>query len=298
MCPDPTPRSFDGNRLRLHGLSWAGTGMPTLMVHATSFCAATWQPVWRAVHAAGWEGPAVAFDQRGHGHSDAPGGCENYQWTHLVDDLVSIAEIVLGEERDPRILLVGHSSGGTTALAAAGRRPDCTAGVVLIEPVLFTVPVAEGEDSFAGSVALAERTRRRRADFESRAAAHETLVKRFPYSRFAPETFSAFLDGGLVQREGESVRLCCDPEHEAWMYQGAPALDVWPWVEKVRSPVLLIVGEHSAVPAALQRRLSERASTRVETVPSATHFAALEQPEAVGRLIAEFARSCAEAPGP
>ncbi len=296
MASDPRALEFECGGLRLRGLAWSGTGLPTLLVHATSFCAATWRPVWEAAQAAGWLGPAVAFDQRGHGGSDAPKDAASYGWERLADDVSAVADALRDQSGSQQILLAGHSSGATCALAVAGRQPDHVAGLILVEPVLYDPPGETGADSFAGSRVLAERTRQRRWQFPDRAAARAKLADRFPYSRFAPESLAAFLEGWLVELAGESdsTRLCCEPEREAWVYEGADGFDVWPWVEKVRAPVLLIVGEHSAVPDALRRRLLERvANSRVETVPGASHFAALEAPRAVGEQLARFAATCA-----
>ncbi len=74
------------------------------------------------------------------------------------------------------------------------------------------------------------------------------------------------------------------------MYQGAGALDLWPSVEKLRSQVLLVLGEHSAVPPELRDRLIEGlGQVRVERLSGATHFAALERPRELGALLAGFA---------
>ena len=293
MRSDPHARTFASDDLRLEGLSWAGRGTPTLLVHATSFCAATWRPVWSAVRAAGWNGPAAAFDQRGQGGSDAPPGRESYAWTCLAADVAAVAEIVRADQEQTQSFLVGHSSGATSALVVAGQTPEQIAGLVLIEPVLYETPGSEAGDTFAGSAALAERTRRRRAVFPSRDAALEKLRERFPYSRFAEDSLSAYGEAGLCERPDGSVCLCCEPEREAWLYEGAAALDLWPWVEKVRAPVLLILGEHSAVPAEFRQRLVDGLeSLRFETVSGASHFAALEEPETVGKLVAEFALDC------
>jgi pimeloyl-ACP methyl ester carboxylesterase len=167
--------------------------------------------------------------------------------------------------------------------------PSLAAGVALVEPVLFDFPVAPGADSFAGSRALAERARKRRAVYPSRAAARESLSGRFPYSGFAPECLEAWLEGGLGPHP-DGVALRCAPDREAWAYEGAAALDLWPWAARVRAPVALLLAEHSAVPARLADRLAA-AVRRCEVVrlPGATHFAALEKPAEVGSALRAFA---------
>jgi pimeloyl-ACP methyl ester carboxylesterase len=70
----------------------------------------------------------VLFDLRGHGRSERPPN--GYRIEDGVDDLVGILD-TLGI--DGPVQLVANSFGGTIALAAALRRPERVAGMVLIE---------------------------------------------------------------------------------------------------------------------------------------------------------------------
>jgi pimeloyl-ACP methyl ester carboxylesterase len=277
--------------LHLGAVEWPGSGPPLLMLHATSFCAEVWGPAWSAARGAGLtERGALAIDQRGHGRSAASSEPSFYAWTHLAGDVVATlaAEFAAGE----RALLVGHSSGGTAVLAAAAMCPERVAGVAVVEPVLFEVPAPGAEaDSFAGSRLFAERARKRRARFEDRATARAALEKRFPYSGFAASALEAYLDGGFeVAGDGE-LTLRCAPEAEAWAYQGAAALDLWPLIPRIEVPVRVIAAEHSAMPPPLLDRLRRCCGgVRVDQVAGTTHFALMERPEPVGALLADFLR--------
>ena len=276
--------------LHLGALEWAGSGSPLLLVHATSFCAEVWGPAWSSARAAGLEGRrALAIDQRGHGRSTAPSEPAAYAWTQVAADVVAVLEAEFAEEE--RALLIGHSSGGTAVLAAAAICPDRVAGVAVVEPVLFEPPTPGADaDSFAGSRLFAERAGKRRARFEDRAAARAALQSRFPYSGFATSALEAYLDGGFeVTEEGDLV-LRCAPEIEAWAYQGASALDLWPLIPRIEAPVRVIAAEHSAMPPPLLERIGRcRGGVRVDQVAGTTHFAVMERPEQVGALLADFA---------
>jgi pimeloyl-ACP methyl ester carboxylesterase len=177
-------------------------------------------------------------------------------------------------------------------LTAAAICPERVAGVAVVEPVLFEPPVPGVDaDSFAGSRLFAERALKRRARFEDRAAARAALQSRFPYSGFAAPALEAYLDGGFeVTEEGELV-LRCAPQTEAWAYQGAAALDLWPLVPRIEAPVQVIAAEHSSMPAPLLERLRRcRGGVRVDQVAGTTHFAAMERPGQVGALLADFLR--------
>jgi len=170
--------------------------------------------------------------------------------------------------------------------------------VVAVEPVLFDPPAGgTARDSFAGSQGMAERARRRRARFKTREEARQTLVARFPYSGFAPAALDAFLSGGLVGR-ADGVALRCAPETEAWIYEGASALDLWHEAAEISVPVLLLRAEHSAIPASQAERLARHAKRlEIQQVASATHFAPLEQPAEVGGAIGRFVRAVAGGAG-
>ena len=267
MSDWPCERRIGARGLWFHALEWPGTSPTALLLHATSLCADAWRPVWEVVRASGaLARRAVAVDQRGHGGSEAPATAADYAWTELARDAAALAE-GLGAP----LFAIGHSSGATALLAAAGMRPASFAAVVAVEPVLFE----SGGAGFAGGAALAAAARRRRERFASRDEARERLRARFPYSGFASDALEAYLEGGLESTQ-YGVALRCPGEREAWCYEGAGALDLWPLAARSAAPLLLVLGEHGAVPVALRDRLlAARSDARVATIAGATHFAAL-----------------------
>jgi pimeloyl-ACP methyl ester carboxylesterase len=296
MPSGPHEIKIDAGGIQFRALEWAGAGPPVLLLHATSFCADVWGPSWLAACAAGGAGRrALAADARGHGGTSAPPEARQYAWPRFADDTVALAEACA---RSEGAILVGHSSGGTAALLAAARRPDLVRAVVAVEPVLFDPPAAGSElDSFAGSRGMAERARRRRATFKNREDARQALVQRFPYSGFATAALDAFLTGGLAAREG-GLELRCSPEVEAWIYEGASALDLWHEAAEISVPVLLLRAEYSAIPEPQASRLASRAKRfEIQHIAEATHFAPLEQPERVGRAIGQFVSAIADGEG-
>jgi pimeloyl-ACP methyl ester carboxylesterase len=122
----------------------------------------------------------------------------------------------------------------------------------------------------------------------SRHEARERLSARFPYSGFSPAVLDAYLEGGLTPG-GSAVALRCHPEVEARAYEGAAALDLAPVLSGVHIPALVLQAEHGAIaPACLVRLAAGSPRLSIDRIPAATHFAALEQPAAVGRALAGF----------
>lgn len=116
----PVPRttltvtSADGARLyaEVHGPEDAPA---VVLAHGWTCSTAFWAPVVRDLAA---EYKVVVYDQRGHGRSPAAGPAGH--GTHaLADDLVAVLEATL--RPDERAVVGGHSMGGMTIMAAAGR---------------------------------------------------------------------------------------------------------------------------------------------------------------------------------
>ena len=101
-------------------------GVPVVFVHSLAGNTAQWaaqlthlRPTRRA----------VALDVRGHGRSDPPGD-RDYAIPSLAADVWAVAD-ALGLAR---VVLVGHSMGGTVAIASAAARPERVAGLLLVDP--------------------------------------------------------------------------------------------------------------------------------------------------------------------
>ncbi|MGW6979446.1 alpha/beta fold hydrolase [Streptomyces sp. NPDC054932] len=104
--------SADGARLHVevHG----DEGAPTVVLaHGWTCSTAFWAAQIRALAATH---RVVAYDQRGHGRSPA---ARTHSTTALADDLVAVLEAVLAPGE--RAVVAGHSMGGMTIMAAAGR---------------------------------------------------------------------------------------------------------------------------------------------------------------------------------
>ena len=290
MPNEPQENTLDANGLRFRALRWEGAGPTVLFVHATSLCADGWRPVVAEVQQGTSESlRVVAIDQRGHGGSDAPTDRAAYQWTRLAEDVAALASKLAAE--DPMrsaVIGVGHSSGATSLLAAAGMHPERFAALIAIEPVLWGESASRGTDSFAGASFLASAARRRRDRFASREQARERLRAKPPFASFDPVAFDAVL-GGMLATEGDAANLICHAEREAACYEGAAALELWPLAAQIRAPLLLVLGERGAVAPALRDRLiATLPSVQVVTIPGGSHFVALEHPCEVGAAIARF----------
>ncbi|MFD7914207.1 alpha/beta fold hydrolase [Streptomyces sp. NPDC059752] len=106
--------SADGARLHVevHGDEDAPA---VVLAHGWTCSTAFWAAQTRALAATH---RVIAYDQRGHGHSPAARAA-GHSTTALADDLVAVLEATLAPGE--RAVVAGHSMGGMTIMAAAGR---------------------------------------------------------------------------------------------------------------------------------------------------------------------------------
>ncbi|MEU8896702.1 alpha/beta hydrolase [Nocardia sp. NPDC048505] len=106
----------DGARLRVH--SYGPKDAPAIVLVHGWTCAIEY---WNAqINAFAGEYRVIAYDQRGHGESEFGPGTLDMDL--LADDLAAVLDATLA--RDERAVLVGHSLGGMTLQAWAGRYPE------------------------------------------------------------------------------------------------------------------------------------------------------------------------------
>ena len=123
-APGSQTTELKGEAGRLHVDDGGNGGLPLLFVHSYAGTSSNWsaqlayfRPMRRA----------AAFDLRGHGRSDAPKSGD-YTVPSLAADIASVADGLHLQ----RFVLIGHSMGGTAAIAYAGAHPDRVAGLVLV----------------------------------------------------------------------------------------------------------------------------------------------------------------------
>ncbi len=115
-CAVSTVTASDGARLRVHSYGPAD-GDVIVLAHGWTCCIEYWNP---QINAFAGEFRVVAYDQRGHGGSES--GSAPLTTDLLADDFEAVLDATLRPGQ--RAVLVGHSLGGMTVQAWAGRHPE------------------------------------------------------------------------------------------------------------------------------------------------------------------------------
>src|SRR3954468_15040608 len=130
-------------------IAWSerGEGTPVLLVHETGTSSEVWTGVIGAVAEGG---RAISYDRRGWGGSTAP---EDYRRT-TVEEQSEDAGALIESIGISGAILCGAGLGAVIVLDLLVRRPELTAGIVLIEPPLLQLLPAATESLSADRRAL------------------------------------------------------------------------------------------------------------------------------------------------
>lgn len=270
----------DGNQVAVHDLG--GTGPTLLLAHATGFHGHVWEPVAARLTA---RFHCIAFDERGHGDSDpAPDG--DYDWNGFATDALAVIDGLGSAVDHGPILAAGHSCGGALLLLAEQRRPGTFAKLWAYEPVMIPV---EGLPTLPepGKNPLAAGARKRRAAFPSKQAAFDNYAGKAPFNALDRYALSAYVEHGFVEQPDGTVRLKCEPEHEARTYEMGMLHDAFDGLPKVVCPVTVVCGEVTdAFPEPIIELIAERLPAGTAGVlPGLGHFGPLQDPSAVAASI-------------
>lgn len=283
-------------RLRHRVLRAGHEGPLLLFVHAASLCAGVWAPVQRRLRSH----RGIAWDQRGHGDSDAPDEGAAYSWSRFGEDFVSLVEAVTEQEGRAPDACITHSFAGDCALVGLAERPVPAGRMILLDPVL-----ADAEGATVGAARLAKGTRRlgeKEAEGfaspdEVEAGLEKVLRAQLARERLDPEARASFAKYGSAPDAAGRWRLKCRRESEAFVYENRVALADHLAERNVDADVRLVFSEKRRAKPEDQEtafardwgeatRVIERCTVgEVMRLDNVGHFLVLEAPDLVAETI-------------
>jgi pimeloyl-ACP methyl ester carboxylesterase len=297
--------SADGTRLHIEEYGRAD-GPPIVLSHGWTCSTLFWAPVVRRLAA---DFRVIAYDQRGHGRSTLPRARAGYGTDRLADDLEAVLTAVLpgaasaegsgdgfgggagdgsggGSYRGEKAVLVGHSMGGMTIMAASGRAAvsDRTAAVLL---------ASTGSGRLLGSTQVLPP--RLTAQWLRLAVHRQLLVSRLPLGPVTPMSRAALKYGVLaagstreqVAFTARIVHACRSRQRSEWGRVLA-ALDLDAGIAALTAPTVVLVGTadkltppvHAHGMAAVLPNCTE-----LIELPGLGHMTPIEDPAAVEAAI-------------
>lgn len=223
--------SSDG--LRLHYVEWGAPSAPTIVaLHGLRSFAYTWEPV--ALPLAG-RFRIVALDQRGRGQSDWDPQRRYYAPDYVRDLQALVAHLDLG-----RFVILGHSMGGANAFVYASQHSERLAGLVIEDMGPGASAASAGADRIRRELLA---TPDEFASWEEAAAFWRSQRPNMPDAAVQARvrhSMKQVEDGRIVWRHDAQgiahARLNATPEQ---------LVDLWPHVEAIRIPTLLLRGANS-----------------------------------------------------
>lgn len=236
----------------------SGSGKPALLfVHGWQGDHAVWHDV---IAAMGPSVASIAVDLRGSGASRDAGG--PYRLERFAADL---AELIDSLDAGP-LVVVGHSMGATVALRLTVDAPHATRGLVLVAPV----PASGGGYSPKGEAFL-------RATAGDPKAARSWLARTL--TNPADEATLERLCGAAAKTE-RSVAL---ESFESWAHANFAEA-----TKAIKAPALVIAPERDAPEVQEGKVAALLTQARHVVLRDAAHYAIVEKPNEIAKLIRDF----------
>lgn len=275
--------SSDHVSVAVHELG--GFGRPLLLSHATGFHGYCYLPIADDVSD---EFTSFALDYRGHGDTARPDDW-NVEWARYGDDALAAARAVAPSGG---LTGFGHSMGGAGLLMAAHRDPGLFDAIVAFEPIVFPpreIDPHEGTEN--NGTVLSRGARKRRATFDSFAAAAANFSSKPPMMAFDPDVRRLYVAHGF-RPSPEGVRLKCEPEHEARTYDTGGVHTTWADLPDIETKVVVVAGRVDEFgPAAVAQEISEQLpNARYVQHDEWNHFTPFVDPAAMAELIRDATR--------
>ena len=277
---NPTAVRVDGYEgVRINVWDYGGEGPALMLAHCTGTHGRIWDPLVPALLA---RFHVYAYDTRGHGDSDKPRDPKSYRWDHSGMDLLAVIDALgLGAG----VLAAGHSAGAAHICYAEMRRPGTFSRAVLLDPIIGPA------ETFRGPNPMAEKSRRRRNEFDN----HDVAVRRFaskpPMNAWAPEALEAYVRFGTFEQADGRIRLKCPGEIEAAVYEGGGTSEVYEHLGELKLHVTLVVAENSHVRTLAELQRERFSSVDFKLIGDCSHFIPQEKPDEIAALILEALES-------
>ena len=269
------------NNITHHYLEWGNaSAKPIVMLHGIGLCAHLWN--WTAQSLSN-DYNILSFDMRGHGDSQKPE--TGYTFRELAIDLNSVVTAL----NLYKPYVIGHSAGGSAAIIAHSLQPE------ILGPSLIIDSRVGGSRALASNPDMQsrpDRTRRKRAIWDSREAMSTAYRNRKVFQTWDSRIFDDYISGGTFIRVDGRAELKCPPEIEAVFYEQRTILNTSPYLDGITGDLRLLLGNYPGAQTlndtGIQEFLAKVHKSEVKVAPKGSHFLPMEYPEIVLAEIVNF----------
>jgi pimeloyl-ACP methyl ester carboxylesterase len=238
---------------RIHYLLWGDSGPKLVFLHSMGMDAHGFDKISKALEK---EYQILALDILDHGDSDTPQDHVNLK------DHAEIIRDCYSQLGFCSSILVGHSVGGMMGMVLAAEHPGELKGLVLVDIAPFEI-----------------------TDRPSRPSPPEYFNDDEEARKYFRERYTGFTSEAVENRvkhalkKDEKGRLKLKPIGAA--IRPGLATDLWPYVERIGSPTLLILGSESTLVTqeTIKRMKKSLPDLKVVSIQGATHMVPQDKPE-------------------
>jgi pimeloyl-ACP methyl ester carboxylesterase len=253
-------------------VSDVGAGPPVVLLHGLACGKRMWFHQIRALRSSF---RVIAYDQRGHGQTDAPANATDYSVAHLARDLVGVLDALKIEQA----AIVGFSLGGGPALALAASKPERVSRLVLAD-------VGAGADDPVKIESMAR---------QWGALIAQGKVDELVCEMLRSELFKVYARRNARRRNHMAALIRATPIDglrftlSQVLAKRKSLFRLTEPMKSVRVPTLVLVGEHDYVCSKAARLLAQTIPNALQKIIKGSgHMSPLEQPAALSAALCEF----------
>jgi pimeloyl-ACP methyl ester carboxylesterase len=234
-----------------------------------------------------------AWDTPGYGKSLIG---ENYDSKNPIQgyalDLEAFIE-ALHIKHKKKILLAGHSMGGSLSIMIGSSMKDKIEGMILADPVVISLYYKYltrflGPLGYISStIQLTNQALNKRNKWESYEHLLNSYKGRGAFKTWRPDFLKDYIKGGTKEEKG-MITLSCLPETEAASFRNTEIIATPKIIKNISVPVTLMVAEHGSTTSSKNSFDALKTEKKVITIEKGSHFFPMEMPELVIKEIKSF----------
>ena len=271
---------------------WEGPADAPILhwAHANGFNGRTYDKLLRKLagkfNVYAWDTPGYGMSEKGPFYDEVnPILGYSYDLEALINEL--------NKKHDRKILLGGHSIGGSLSLMVSKYIEEKISGLVLADPVIINFHYQYltkylspfGYDS--STLKLTKQALKKRDRWDSFEAVLNSYTNRGIFSTWKDGFLKDYLLGG-TKNDKNGVYLSCRPEIEAASFKNTEIVATPKIIKETKVPIVLLVAEIGSTTASLRSFKRLHNLKKLEIIEGGTHFFPMEQPNKIISVIKGF----------